>query len=204
MPRELGTPPESLYRFSRKAAGIAWPPHDLVGDGRFDDPFDAPDYRVLYAGERQACFFEKLAVFRPAHPSIVAQPITRDWIASRVVSEFRIRDPDGNRRWLDLRSAETFVDFGVRFREVLIAHGHQDFDLAVATSNIRELTQQYSRWAYEQGYAGIRYCTRHTPDLRRWAIFDGIELIDIRDTPLRIDDPDLRAVAHAWNIALPT
>lgn len=145
-----------------------------------------------------------MAKFRPDHPNIVAQPITRDWIASRLITKFRIRDLDGIRHWLDLRSAETFADFGVRFREVLIAHGHQDFDLAAATSNNRELTQQYSRWAYEQGYAGIRYCTRHTPDLSCWAIFDGVDLIDIHDSPLRVDDADLQAVAHAWNMPLPT
>lgn len=204
MPGELGTPAEPLYRLSRKSTGLTWPPHDLVGDGRFDDPHALPDYRVLYTGERQACLFEKLAAFRPAHPGVVAEPITGDWIASRVFSEFRIHDPNGQRRWLDLRSPETFADFRVRFQEALTAHGYHDFDLAAATSDKRRLTQRYGRWAYEQGYAGIRYCTRHTPDLSCWAIFDGIELIEIRESPLRTEDPDLRAVANAWNMALPT
>lgn len=204
MPGELPTPVEPLYRISRRSTGLAWPPIAHVGGGRFDDPHDAPAYRVLYAGERQACFFERLAMFRPDYSGIITEPITREWIASRVISEFRIHDPTRERRWLDLRSPETFADFRGRFRVALIAHGYRDFDLAVATTDKRTLTQEIGRWAHEQGYAGIRYCTRHTPELSCWAIFDAIELVDIRERSLSIDDEDLAAVARAWGVALPS
>ncbi|HEV2106986.1 MAG TPA: hypothetical protein VGR16_01840 [Thermomicrobiales bacterium] len=159
---------------------------------------------MLYPGDRRACFFEKLAPFRPDHPGVIVEPIRREWIASRLIAGFRINDPKGERRWLDLRSPETYADFRERFRVVLAEYGYRDFDLAAAASDQRRLTQQIGRWAHEQGYSGIHDCTRHTPKLSCWAIFDGIDLIDVKETPVSTDDEDLRAVARAWDLALPS
>lgn len=140
MPGELPVPPETLYRLGRRPTALAWPPIRQVGGGRFDDPRTPPVYRVLYPGDRRACFFEKLAPFGPDHPGVIVEPIRREWIASRLIAGFRINDPKGERRWLDLRSPETYADFRERFRVVLAEYGYRDFDLAAAASDQRRLT----------------------------------------------------------------
>lgn len=211
MPEDLPTPATALYRLGRKPSAASWPEPEWTGTGRFDDvPEDPllyrrtnPRYRVLYAGERLACSFEKLAPFRPERGAAVRRPITISWIRDRRVCKFRIRDPEQRLRWLDLRSPATYADFRVRFESHLRNFGFSDFDLAAATSESRGFTRPIGGWAFEQGYQGIRYATRHTPDLDCWAIFSGIDLDIEEDRPIAIDDVDLRRVATAWSIPLP-
>jgi hypothetical protein len=203
-PGELPTPAEPLYRLGRAPHAVAWPPADLIGSGRFDDPEHPPAFRVLYAGERRACFFEKLAPYRPDRPGVVARPITASWIQSRRIASFTIVDRDQRRRWLDLRSPVTYADFRHRFATEIQNIGYNDFDLMVAANDRRPLTQAIARWAFEQGFSGIRYATRHTPDLSCWAIFEGVTLVEIDNLPVAFDDPDLVAVAESWSIPLPT
>ena len=202
-PAACGTPTEPLFRLGRTPQALAWPPAHLVGAGRFDDPRTPPTFRVLYAGERRACFFEKLAPYRPDRPGTVDRPITASWIGSRRIAAFSVVDPDRRLRWLDLRSPVTFADFRHRFQAELEAAGHLDFDLIAAATDRRLLTQAIARWCHLNGYSGIRYATRHTPDLSCWAIFDGVRIDELNDRPVSPDDPDLIAVAEAWGIELP-
>ena len=203
MPGELPTPAGPLYRLGRVPRALEWPPLELVGSGRFDDPRQPPHFRVLYAGDRLACFFEKLAPFRPDRSGAVERSITPSWIRSRRVATFLIDDPEHRLRWLDLRSPVTYADFRQRFAQQLETVGYRGFDLMAATSDRRELTQVIALWTHGEGYSGIRYPTRHTPDLSCWAIFEGVRLSEIEDAPITLDDPDLRTVAASWEIPLP-
>jgi hypothetical protein len=202
-PGELSTPTDPIYRLGRAPRALDWPPNDLVGSGPFDDPRRPPAFRVLYAGERRACVFEKLAPYRPDRPGVVARPITASWVRSRRIAAFTVVDPARRLRWLDLRSPATFADFRSRFSAELNALGYQDFDLMAATIDRRTLTQAVALWTYENRYSGIRYATRHTPDLSCWAIFEGVSIDEIDNLPVAFNDADLVAVAAAWPIALP-
>lgn len=162
---------------------------------------------MLYAGERRACFLEKLAPFRPDRDGVISPAITRSWIANRRLAKFRLHDPEGRWRWLDLRSPATFAEFRRRFAVQLEAFGYRDFDLAAAVSDERGLTQPIGLWAFRRGYYGIRYPTRHDPGLSCWAVFsvvDEVDIVDIENGPLALDDEDLRAVANAWVLQLPS
>jgi len=122
------------------------------------------------------------------------------------MATFTLADPERRWRWLDLRSPATFADFRHRFASALDAFGYRDYDLAAASSDERGLTRPIGLWAYQKGYHGIRYPTRHDPDLNCWAIFsvvDGARIIEIEDVPLLLDDLDLRWVATNWDIPLP-
>lgn len=204
MPGELPTPTELLFRIGRTPAPLALPPWDLVGGGRFDDPRQRARFRVLYTGERRACFYECLADFRVDLPGVANQGITAAWLASRRIAAFRLQDPVGERRWLDLTSPHTFFEFRTIFSDELNLLGFTDFDVSAATSEKRLLTQAISLWAYQQSYLGIRYITRHAPSLNCWAIFEGAPF-EIRDAGSRItsSDEDLRAVASEWHLQLP-
>lgn len=207
MPGEVGTPPTFLYRLGRKPDVLEWPRWDRVGDGRFDDPRRDPGYRVLYAGERRACFFEKLAPFRPEREGIAGRAITRSWIEDRRIARFRLHDPDHRWRWLDLGSPATFAEFRIAFAPHLEAFGLRDFDLAAAVSDERALTQPIALWAFRRGYHGIKYPTRHDPSLSCWAIFGvfgAAEIVDVEQRPVSATVDDLRAIADAWGLALPT
>lgn len=206
MPGELATPTEPLFRLGRAPSALAWPLWERVGDGRFDDPRRDPAYRVLYAGERLACFFEKVAPFRPDREGVVDRAITRSWVERRRIARFRLHDPDGRWRWLDMGSPATFADFQVRFGAQLEAFGYRGFDLAAAASDERGLTQPIALWAYQRGYHGIKYPTRHAPGLSCWAIFsvfEGVDVVALDESPVALDDEDLRAVAAAWALPLP-
>ncbi|MBI4493450.1 MAG: hypothetical protein HY690_11735 [Chloroflexi bacterium] len=63
--RRARTPAGVLYRIGRLPDPLDWPPRELTGEGRFDDPQRA--FRVLYATAlRPAAFVETLARFRPS------------------------------------------------------------------------------------------------------------------------------------------
>ncbi len=206
MPGEVGTPTEPLYRLGRRGVALDWPSWDWVGDGRFDDPRRIPKYRVLYVGDRRACFFEKLVPYPPVRAGIVPPFDYYSWVEGRRIVRFRLHDPGSRWRWLDLGSPVTFGELQVRFGAQLEAFGYQQFDLAVATSSERALTQPIALWAYRRGYHGIVYRTRHDPDLRCWAIFSvfgAAEFVDVEESSIATDDEDLRAVVDAWNLTLP-
>lgn len=189
-----------------KTSTLRVSPARFVGEGRFDDPSGAAAYRVLSAGERRACFYETLADFRP-HPRTAgtahgAGPSS--WFERRLIGCFELVDVDRSRTWLDLTSAAAFTDFRIRFRELLEFHGFHDFDLSAATTDRRSLTTAIGRWAFQPGYRGIQYVTRHTPALSCWAIFEGVafQVIDA-GSEIAFDDPDLIAVAADLNLVLP-
>lgn len=205
MPGELTTPTHRLYRIGRGPNPLALPPWDLVGAGRFDDSRTSPRFRVLYAGERQACFFECLAQFRADISGVGPEGITAAWLESRRIAAFRMLDPAESGRWLDLTSPSTYAEFRRTFNRELKAAGLVDFDVSAATSERRILTQAIGGWAYERGYQGIRYVTRHAPHLYCWAIFAGDEYEIVESpAPIAPDDHDFQAVVRQWGLRLPS
>lgn len=159
---------------------------------------------MLYAGERRACFYECLADFRVDLQAVASQGITAAWLTSRRIAAFRLQDPDGRGRWLDLTSPETYFEFRTAFSQELTFLGFADFDVSAATSEKRLLTQAISLWAYQQGFSGIRYITRHAPSRHCWAIFEGarFEILDA-GSDIRSSDDDPQLVASQWNLPLP-
>jgi len=156
---------------------------------------------VLYAGDRQACFFECLAQFRPALTDVSDSGITGPWIESRRIATFVVIDEDGIGRWLDLTAPQSYAEFRNVFSVELDHAGLSDFDVSAATSDKRVLTQAIAVWAFERGYWGIRYVTRHAPHLYCWAIFESVTLKTVEPpSPILAIDDDFQAVAQQWGL----
>jgi hypothetical protein len=87
------------------------------------------------------------------------------------------------------------------------AHGQapdaaQDFDLALLGSQDRRLTQQIATLAYQLGYDGIYYQSRHGADLYNWALFEPFELTHTNAAPIRGDDANLLRALALLNLTL--
>ena len=203
MPGEIAAAIEPLYRLGRAPDPLAWPEPRRAGTHRYDDPSSPPRYLVLYAAERRACFYESLAKFRPPPNGPAVPPVTPEWLSRHVLGSFRIHDPEHRLRFLDMRSEETYADFRHRFALEIREAGYADFDLMAAASDRRTLTQPIGLWAYQAGFHGIRYPTRHTPDLNCWAIFNHVTIDILTVSALTRDDLDFRAVCDLWNLPLP-
>ena len=66
----------------------------------------------------------------------------------------------------------------------------EDFDLARLMSQDRTLTQQIATIAYQLGYDGIVYHSRHGSNLCNWALFEPFELQPEASVSLTADDSD--------------
>lgn len=184
---------------------------ELVGGGRFDDP--QREFRVLYAGQRRACFLETLAAFRPSVQALAAlqqvtgsqEPMPRgvvpaDWYQKRAVARLRLRP---GQRWLDLRATETREALRSELADTLLELGLADLDLSGVLGPRRSLTQAIARWAYEHGYAGIVYRSRFNDALSLWAIFEGAAFDPVGvPEPIVPDAPDLVATARLFGLAI--
>lgn len=208
--RHARTPRRELYRIGRLPDPLAWPPWEVVGGGRFDDP--RREFRALYAAaQRRGSFVETLARFRlslanlaelrriaggtePAHGASV--PV--DWYQKRAVVRLRLML---RQRWLDLRAAETREELRRELAPTLLALGLSDLDLSRVLGPRRALTQTIARWAYERGYAGIAYHSRLDESYSLWAIFEGAHFEPVGlPEPIVPDDPDLVATARLFGL----
>jgi len=209
--RRAATPRGLLYRIGRLPDPLAWPPHELVGGGRFDDP--QREFRVLYAGQRRACFLETLAAFRPSVEALAAlqqvtgsqEPMPRgmvpaDWYQKRTVARLRLRP---GQRWLDLRATETREALRAELAATVLDLGLADLDLSGVLGPRRSLTQAIARWAYDHGYAGIVYRSRFDAASSLWAVFEGaaFDVVGVPE-PIVPDDRDLVATARLFGLAI--
>lgn len=208
--RRAATPRGVLYRVGRLPDPLGWPPHELIGGGRFDDP--QGEFRVLYAGQRRACFLETLASFRPSVEALAAlqqvtgsqEPLPRsvvpaDWYQKRAVARLRLRP---RQLWLDLRVTETREALRNELAATLLDLGLTDLDLSGVLGPQRRLTQAIARWAYEHGYAGIVYPSRFDDALSLWAVFEGAAFDPVGvPKPIVPDDSDLVATARLFGLA---
>jgi hypothetical protein len=206
-PRITGAPEDPLFRIGRLPEPLGWVPWSAVGDGRFDDPGTLDShYRVLYAGERRACFLESLARFRPSPIGDVPDVLTRDWLGTRAIAQFMIGFPAFRGRWLDLRAPESLQFLRRELAPILTHLRLPDFDVSVATSQHLEVTQAISRWAFDDGCDGIAYMSRFDPSATCWVIFerpDMLPLAEIAVQPLQADDPDLVYALGLFGLPVP-
>lgn len=205
MPDDLPAPTDLCYRISHKPEPMSFPDWKYCGKERFDDPSVMPSYRVLYTGERRACFFETLAKFRANRlAGLASSGITSKWFDSRRIGMLTLDVSAGPQRWLDLRSSAMYDAFDTEFEDLLLARGIDRFDASTATDDDRELSQAIGRWAVTHGYHGIEYMSRRHPAQLCWAIFAGTPFI-VRDTGREIDrsDSDLLEVVGLWNLRMP-
>ncbi|HEX5502460.1 MAG TPA: RES family NAD+ phosphorylase [Thermomicrobiales bacterium] len=211
-PREAAPPAAPLHRLGRAPDPLAWPLWAYVGTGRFDDP--AGRFRVLYVAEqRRAAFAETLAQFRPSLAVLAAEravtgadeppPPARgvvplNWLAKRATRRLRL---GSDQRWLDLRAPETRAVLRAILAPTLQRLGLPDLDVGAVYGPSRAFTQVIARWAYEAGYQGLAYGSRHDERFTNWALFEGAVFTpDGLPTPLMRDDPDLRAVAALFGL----
>lgn len=211
-PKRARTPRRPLYRLGRPPDPLAWPTVQTIGHERFDDPLR--QYRVLYAAlQRDACFAETLAGFRPSLSSLAAERAVANadespraalvpsaWWRQRLVGCFRLAPA----RWLDLRALDTFQVLRVAFADLASSLRVSDVDLGAVAGRVpiagdeRRLTQAISRWAFERGFDGIAYTSRLDHRYTCWAVFEGgasrIHPLGPPDL-LNPDDPDFARVA---------
>ncbi|MBA2519137.1 MAG: RES family NAD+ phosphorylase [Chloroflexia bacterium] len=202
----IAIPQSTLFRVGRSTGPLEFPPVAFTGDSRFDDFPDTRSFRVLYVGDRRACFFECLEDFLPDEHATTGPPhgITADWFRRRRIASCRVDDPLGTMQWLDLFAPETLRDFRTRFRHDVRACHLSTLDASVAMSEHRLATQSIGRWAYSEGFHGIKYRTRHDITRECWAIFDRtqIRVVD-PGAMIRHSDPDLQIVVQQWNMPMP-
>lgn len=89
-----------------------------------------------------------------------------------------------------------------RFASTLRVIGLVDVDLGDVLSRDRRVTQAIARWAFDQGYGGIRYPSRFHPALDLWAIFEGAPFTEVAVAAIEPDDPDLIAVAALFRLTI--
>ena len=202
-----------LYRIGRAPNPLDFPPHDVIGSNRFDDP--ARTYRVLYAAEqRRGAFIEVLAPFRPAladlarlqalrgdqAASATAGPrLTADWFQQRRLGLFRL---GREQSWLDLRQPETLVYLRGALAGTLVAFGLDDFDMGDALTRHRPLTQALSRWTFTEGLQGVVYKSRFDVISDCWAIFEGVVIEPVDVLPLTPTDPDFQSAAQLLQVSI--
>jgi hypothetical protein len=194
-----GPPADIIYRIGR-GQPVVWPDWRYAGDSRFDDPYGR--FRVLYAGDRRACFLETLAPFRPGlREDERAGEIPAEWFASRRLASFTIVGEDW--RAVDLRSSESIHELRVELRLFLAAQGHTDFDFSHVLSKDIQVTQNIAAWAYEHGFNGIVYRSRFALDQSCIALFEGSLLADVHASKISRHDPDLLWASNILRITIP-
>ncbi len=210
--RSAAEPRRALYRIGWLPDPFEWPPSHRRGAGRFDDPHGR--FGTLYgAEERIACFVETLARFRSelpflaartdvagAHEDVARARVPADWCNERRLVRFRLKPWQ---RWLDLRAIETREALRAEFAGLLLSLGLDDLDVSGATTPRRALTQAIAGWAHDNGFQGIVYPSRLDSALTCWALFEGAVIEPVPPIrPIARDDPDLRAVARLFALAI--
>jgi hypothetical protein len=197
-----------FYRIQNKKYAISFPPPEKCGEGRFDDPLEPPEYRVLYTADRRAAFLEVLVKFRPAPrwAAISVPGFPDDWLEHFRIFELRVIPGNGTNGWLDFTSFETFTDLDHALPYVLRAHSRLHFDLSFATSAERAVTKPVGRWAFENNASGVFYACRFDGSLRCWAVFEHQSEVEAASDAIEISpsDHDFIAVLTAYGIAFPS
>ena len=197
--QETGFSATTLNRIGR-ADPLRWPEWRYVGNSRFDDPRGR--FRVLYAGERRACFIESLAGFRPGlNDPGRSGAIPAEWFSTRRIARFVLGDPSW--RALDLRAPETLQTLRQHLRPLLIARGYQDLDTSHTLGQDQTLTQAITAWALDHGHRGIVYGSRLAVGLTCVAVFEGARFSDVLVSPIDVAEPDLRWAAGILGLTIP-
>lgn len=127
--------------------------------------------------------------------------LTRAWVAGRATVELAV---ETSKEFLDLRDAETRGILRERFAPFLKVLKIKDMDLAAVSGPHRALTREISRWAFEEGYAGIAYASRHDGKTC-WAIFErrGVKFEATREAQrVNPSDPALLAATRIHRLEI--
>ncbi len=216
MSREIEAPEPrgTLYRVGWAPDPLACPPWEYVGGERYDDP--RGEYRVLYTGApRRVAFLETLAQFR-ADPALLtaeraagsadeaetepADLVPQWWLDQHLVRRLRLAP---GQRWLDLRKLRARQVLRSEFAAELVSLGLDDLDASTVTGPYRGLTQAISRWAYDLGYQGLAFPSRHEPRYSNWAIFEGAAFEPVGESkPISRRDRSLTYVLQQFGLGL--
>jgi RES domain len=179
---------------------------------RFDSPTGT--YRVLYfATDLDGCFAETLARFRPdpGLRDLVATEwdergymapghVPAEWRHRRLAVRVQINPPAA--RFLDVEALSTRQHLRDEVAGPLAEAGLGDLDVAAARGPHRQLTRAVSGWAWDNGYAGIRYLSRIDTRWECWAVFDrpSIEIQELERTVIHRELPALQSIVDAFAI----
>lgn len=180
---EAPPPPTTLYRIGRTSdpQPLALPPWKYVGDERFDDPERV--FRVLYTGERRACFLESLAHLR-ADLGELSQRLDEvrggngvlDHVRSRILAALR-RDNTGINGPRTRRiPPEWFQDRYLASLHVEPGQRWLDYRSAATQETLRRvLAAQLRDWRYEDfgGSEALNQDRRVSRAFSRWGYEQG-------------------------------
>lgn len=157
---------------------------------------------MLYSAERRlAALAEVLARWRSGLATPLANnAVPNGWFTRRRLACFRVSSSRGP--FLDLGALESLVALRAELAGTLVGLGYPDFDAGEAIGRDRRVTQTIARWAYEEGFGGIRYPSRFDPALPLWAIFEGGTFAEATVSAIAPDDPDLLAVAALFRLTI--
>jgi hypothetical protein len=214
--READPPAGPLYHIGRLPNPLAWTEWEYVGGGRFDDPRQLRQFRVLYAAEqRLAAFVETLQKWRPSIEALAAlnsiHPVSglddvpenaigvipADWGLTRGIATFHLLP---GQHWLDLREHETRETLRGMLAPTLQALRYDDFDLSDVLGRDRRLTQTIAWLAHEQGFHGITYTSRFSHHFTCWAIFEGADFTSRAHESIAADDADFLDAVRRFNL----
>lgn len=219
----LAEPSDYVYRVGRRPNPWALPDWSNAGDDRtFGNRWDDPKghYRVVYAAtERLSAFVETLSRFRPdpavtaelekiegddADPDPAPGVVPGSWMHARLVGRAKI--------------SGTYADVGHSTSLAYLRHtmastfrrlGVVELDgAALRTKLPRSVTQNISRHVYECSrdgqrlFSGIYYQSRFGDDLHNWALFEPLELQDVRSDEVSLDDADLQRALEMLDLQL--
>jgi RES domain-containing protein len=219
-----------LYRIGRRPNAWAWPDWlRASADGTFGNRWDDPDgaYRVLYAASSlRGAFVEVLARFRP-DPHVAAELARIDgrqgsalppghldpaWLEVRCIGEATVRGS-----FAEIGHSASLARIQKELALRLAHYGIQDLDgSAIRVSAPRRLTQEISRFVFEQtargrrrAFDGISYLSRLGDELRNWALFEPIGkkgaaslVAEVRLSRIGPRHPELRGALELLGIVL--
>lgn len=133
---------------------------------------------------------------------MVVGGVPADWRAQRSIVRFELIDP---LPFVDADAVETHQSLQRELATELAALDVPDLDIGTVRGRDRRVTRLIAEWAYgasdDDGplYGGIRYESRIAGG-ECFAIFDGTAIAERERQPIRLEDPELRAVAGAFGL----
>jgi hypothetical protein len=111
-------------------------------------------------------------------------------------------------RFLDVENPETLSFLERELSSELLALGYAgNLDLSDVRNRDRRLSRAIAAWAYtaqddvgDALYSGIRYRSRVDDSRECWAVFEGTTVEVSSGRAIELSDPDLQAVADAWDL----
>lgn len=210
--------PERVFRIGRESP---WSLPDWAyakSNGTFGNRWDDPTgvYRVLYTCEQRiGCFIETLARFRideqlaaelaniegDDEPGSEPGGVSSTWLVGRTIGHARVEGT-----YAEVAHTRSLFYFRQMMAPQLVEYRVPVLDAAAIRQQApRELTQEISRHVFDceiPRFDGIAYLSRFGDDLRNWALFEELRLVDETQAPITRDDPDLVAALDRLGLVM--